>query len=322
VSSQTNKKAPRILERISQPGRPAGLEGLGPWTYIGRIRLAITSDLHVDHHPEVIPLLASAIRRHEADVLIVAGDLTASDDLLEKTLALLRPHAAEAVFVPGNHDLWCRKGAPSSRERYESILPARAKAAGFHSLGAVAPPRLFGHRFVGVTGWYDYTLRNRSLDDELGEQQYVTGRHGMLQWSDKLRVIWPGADGAHLDDPAICDEQVRSLEAQIAAIGDEPAVAVTHHLPFAELVTVKNALPWDFLNGFMGSSRLGDAIRRAPGMRLSVSGHTHFRREAMVAHPSGPLRALTSPLGYPREYARAGQTLAERVVERVQFVEI
>jgi len=267
-------------------------------------------------------MLREAIRQLEADVLVVAGDLTAAPDLLEATLAALRPAAREAVFVPGNHDLWCREGEPTSRERYEQIVPGRARAAGFHALGAEPPPRLCGHRFVGVTGWFDYTLRNRDLDAQLTPASYEVGRFGVLQWSDKLRVRWP-ADGAGLlDDVGICDAQVRALEAQIDAIGAEPAIAVTHHLPFAELVTSKGVLPWDFLNGFMGSSRLGDAIRRAPGVRLAICGHTHFRRDERVAHARGPLRALTSPLGYPREYKRGGQTLAERVAERVTLVEL
>jgi 3',5'-cyclic AMP phosphodiesterase CpdA len=267
-------------------------------------------------------LLRQAIRRLEADVLVVAGDLTAHPDLLEATLAALRPSAREAVFVPGNHDLWCKEGEATSRDRYERLVPERARNAGFHALGSEAPPRLCGHRFVGVTGWYDYSLRNRELDQQFSLEQYAKGRCGPLQWSDKLRVIWPGDHGGLLDDVGICDGQVAALEAQVAAIGDEPAIAVTHHLPFVELVTSKGVLPWDFLNGFMGADRLGAALRRAPGLRLSISGHTHFRRDERVEHPRGPVRALTSPLGYPREYKRGGQTLEERVRERVTLVEI
>jgi 3',5'-cyclic AMP phosphodiesterase CpdA len=279
--------------------------------------------LHVDHHPHVVPLLVEAIRRQEADVLVVAGDLTAHTEVLERTLSLLRPAAREAVFVPGNHDLWHKEGEPTSRERYERILPARAREAGFHAPFADAvPPRLFGHRFVGVTGWFDYTLRNRALDETFTRAHYETGRFGALQWSDKLLVHWPDDAGVLLDDPGICDVQVHSLEAQLAAIGDEPAVAVTHHLPFAELVLSKGNVPWDFLNGFMGAARLGDVIRRARGVRLAIAGHTHFQVEAEIVAEGRTLRALTSPLGYPREYKRAGQTLEERVHERVTLVEL
>ncbi len=258
-------------------------------------------------------------------MLIVAGDLTANESLLEKTLTLLRPFAKEAVFVPGNHDLWCRPTEADSRTRYEELLPQRVRAAGFHALGAPgqAPPRLFGHRFVGATGWFDYSLRNRDLDETFTMEKYREGRFGMLQWSDKLHVRWPGDDGALLDDVEICDLHVRSLEAQLLEVGDEPTVAVTHHLAFAELVTSKGQLPWDFFNGFMGSARLGDAMRKAHGLKLAIAGHTHFHKDVEVVLTAGRrIRALTSPLGYPREYKREGLTLAERVRARVTSVEL
>ena len=52
------------------------------------------------------------------DALIVAGDV--SDDLavLRATLEELVARFAHVLFVPGNHDLWTRRG---ERERYDSI---------------------------------------------------------------------------------------------------------------------------------------------------------------------------------------------------------
>ncbi len=285
------------------------------------MRVAVTSDLHVDHHPQVPALLAEVIRRMEADVLVVAGDLTADAEVLEQTLSVLRPAAREAVFIPGNHDLWCRAGEASSRERYERILPARARSAGFHAPFAdEVPPTLFGHRFVGVTGWYDYSLRTHAHDGELTRRHYEAGHYGLLRWNDKRAVRWPDDHGELLDDPAICDGQVHALRAQLAAIGDEAAVVVTHHLAFRSLVTEKGIAQWDFLNGFMGAERLGEAIRAAPGVKLAIAGHTHFQKDATILTDGRTLCALTSPLGYPREYRRAGQTLEQRVAERVTLV--
>jgi hypothetical protein len=36
----------------------------------------------------------------------------------------------------------------------------------------------------------------------------------------------------------------------------------------------------------------------------------------------GPIRAEVSPVGYPREYTRAGLDLAARVAERVALIEL
>jgi 3',5'-cyclic AMP phosphodiesterase CpdA len=292
----------------------------GQRSYVRAIRLAITSDLHVDHHADAIPLLAEAVKRTEADVLVVAGDLTANGELLERSLASLRGSAREAVFVPGNHDLWCKADGASSKERYERIVPAHVRNAGFHAPFTEERVVLFGHRFVSVTGWYDYSLRDVELDHELLPEHYAEGRFGPLHWSDKLLVRWPEGE-RRLEDPEICDRQVASLKRQLAQPGAEPIVAVLHHLPFKELTT-SSGMPWNFLNGFMGSARLGDLLMADRRVRLSISGHTHFHKDVQIVRGDRTLRAVVSPLGYPREYRRAGFTLPEQVQRRVLVIDL
>jgi hypothetical protein len=175
-------------------------------------------------------------------------------------------------------------------------------------------------QFVGVTGWYDYSLRNCRLDETFSLEHYRRGAWGHLRWNDKQRIIWPGGTGV-LDDVGICAGQVASLEAQLRQAAGRPSVVVTHHLPFVELLTSTGEAPWDFLNGFMGSAALGAAILRASGVRLSLSGHTHFRKSAYFEGADGPVRAEVSPIGYPREYGRAGVDLRTRVAQRVTLIE-
>jgi Icc-related predicted phosphoesterase len=268
------------------------------------VRLVLTSDLHVDHHPEVVGLVAERVRSLEPDVLVVAGDVSADPARVEATLSSLRAAAPRLVFVPGNHDLWVGADGASSRERYESILPARVRNAG----GDLLPVEIGGIHFVGVTGWYDFSLRRMDLDIPLDD--YRRGVLGRLRWNDVARVVWPGCDGPE----AICAEMVTALEQQLAIAG--PKVVVTHHLPFAELVTSFGELPWDFLNGFMGSARLGEAIARASDVLLACCGHTHFRKSLVV----NGIPAEASPVGYPREYRRAGRDLVARVAERVTLL--
>src|SRR5689334_3644709 len=122
------------------------------------MRIALTSDLHVDHHPDVIPLVRDRVTALGVDTLVVAGDVTPNLDTLEAALTALRPAARHVVFVPGNHDLWCTQAGPHSRDRFERHIPARCAAAGVHALGPGGPVDLDGVLFVGVTGWYDYSL--------------------------------------------------------------------------------------------------------------------------------------------------------------------
>jgi len=280
------------------------------------VRLALTSDLHVDHHPEVVPLVAERLRRLEPEVVVVAGDVSHDPARLEAALAGLS--APQLVFVPGNHDLWKGPDGVDSRRRYEEVLPARVRDAGGHYLGR-APVEIGTVFFVGVTGWYDYSLRRLDLPCTLDD--YRRGAFGKLRWNDVHHVEWPGCAGAE----EICAEMVASLERQLRVEG--PKIVVTHHLPFAELVTSFRDLPlpaeirevpWDFLNGYMGSVRLGEAITRARDVKLGMSGHTHFRKSALI----GGVRWEVSPVGYPREYRRMGLDLAARVAERVTLIEV
>jgi 3',5'-cyclic AMP phosphodiesterase CpdA len=304
------------------------------------VRIALTSDLHVDHHADVVPFVAERVAALRPDVLVVAGDLTADEARLEAALAALARVAPRTLFVAGNHDLWChRDGAVTSRARYEEIIPARARAAGVTALGR-EPLVIDGVGFAGVTGWYDYSLREPTLDAQFTLDDYRRGRAGRLRWNDKLFVSWPDDDGRLLSDEEICAGQVASLEAQLDAIGSAtPTVVVTHHLSHRALVTNYAQLiaglpseirmrrevgepPWDFLNGFMGSARLGEVALARPSVRALLAGHTHFRKSAVLDGAAGAVVAEVSPIGYPREYKRQGRDLAARVVERVTLIEL
>lgn len=298
------------------------------------MRLVLTSDLHVDHHPEVVRLVGERARALAPEVLIVAGDVSHELEHVVEALAALRREAPRVLFIPGNHDLWCGAEGPSSRARYEEELPRRLAAVGVDALGT-APIEINGVVFAGVTGWYDYSLRNRELDAVFSLDDYKKGAWHHLRWNDKARVRWPGDDGALLDDPAICAEQVARLGHQLADAGTRPTVVVTHHVPFAALTTSYTQLGragdpdaarlgWDFINGFMGSARLGEAMQRASGVVAAVCGHTHFKKRTSVDGAGGRrFTAETSPIGYPREYKKyGGLTLEERVLDRVTAIDL
>ncbi|HWE26994.1 MAG TPA: metallophosphoesterase, partial [Polyangia bacterium] len=144
------------------------------------MRLVVTSDLHVEHHPEVVAMVAERARALEPDVLVVAGDVSAKLETLEAALAALRPAAPRLLFVPGNHDLWTLPGAPTSRARYERDIPAACARAGADAVGT-EPIAIDGVVFCGVTGWYDYSLRNQELDATFTRADYERGAWGRLR---------------------------------------------------------------------------------------------------------------------------------------------
>jgi hypothetical protein len=56
---------------------------------------------------------------------------------------------------------------------------------------------------------------------------------------------------------------------------------------------------------------------------LAICGHTHFARRTAVRAGSRVVHAITSPIGYPREYKRMGfADIAALVEHRVRAIEI
>jgi Icc-related predicted phosphoesterase len=286
------------------------------------VRVAFTSDLHADHHPEVVELIASAATTAGVEVLIVAGDVSPSLEKLREVLGRLREAAPRVAFVPGNHDLWSTGGGdPDARARYEDVLPGICARAGVDYLPS-GPIVLDGGTIVGQTGWYDLSLKDPAHDATISRAAYEEGRFGALAWSDKRYIRWPGVDG----DAGLTSLMASRLARDLArAPHDRPALVATHMLPFAELVA-RRPLPWGFVNAFLGSTQLGAVIGAAAQAGLPVAraicGHTHFRRTAEVSLGGRAVPVETSPIGYPREVRMQGRALDEHVAERVRIVEI
>ncbi len=279
-------------------------------------RVAFTSDLHVDHHPEVVDLVAARARESAADVLVVAGDVSPRDDRLADALRRLRDGAPRVAFVAGNHDLWCRDDASDSRARYLEVIPRLCAEAGVDCLHH-APVVLDGVTLAGQTGWYDFSLREEALDIPL--EAYRRGRFGKLAWSDRRFIRWPGM----ADDAALTRWMADRLHRVVAAApADRPLVVVTHMLAFDDLAP-RRPLPWGFVRGFLGSSLLGETIAAAAKpIALAIAGHTHFARRAVVTLGGQDVIAETAPIGYPREIARQAPDLATHVNARVRVVDI
>jgi hypothetical protein len=62
-----------------------------------------------------------------------------------------------------------------------------------------------------------------------------------------------------------------------------------------------------FFRAFLGSSRLGEVALAEPRIQTALAGHVHSARSAH----EGRIRAVTCPLGYPKE-RKPGETAASR----------
>lgn len=280
------------------------------------MRLAFTSDLHVEFQLSTCGAVADRVRQLRPDVFVVAGDVAPDLSLLRRSLEILAASVPRLLFLPGNHELWqMAPGAPGASERYLRVLPELTRSTGAEYLG-LEPVWLEGIAFIGVTGWYDFSLRVPG--DEVPLEAYRRGRYAGIECADRHFVVWrDGRD--RLDDEELADWMLGRLRAQLRIVGSAPKVVVTHMLVGPEPLPATGVSEQDFVRGFLGDARLGEAVDRAEQVRYLISGHWHrpFRTERRGA--SGPYVWEGSPVGYPHEWRG---DLREQVARAIRLVEL
>ena len=272
------------------------------------MRLIVTADLHYEfaEYRVRVDALAAEICRVGGDVLVLAGDTFAHDlSLLDRCLHLFDGFRGEKLLVAGNHDLWTRTG--DSFALYDRLIPDAARACGFHDLDA--GPRVIGDvGFVGTIGWYDYSFRDEALGVPMRFYEHkVAPGYARHDWQfarlltitddispDGFRAGSRWMDGEMIrwdtDDRRFNQLTLDRLEAQLAEVeeGVRTIVAVTHHLPFAEMLIRKSDPTWAFGNAFMGSVGLGETLCRHDKVCHVVFGHSHARD----ARDIGPIHTV------------------------------
>ncbi|MFO0729258.1 MAG: metallophosphoesterase [Myxococcota bacterium] len=293
------------------------------------LRVATVSDLHTDfaENRELVVQLATEIHAKQADLVIVAGDISHEDERIERTLRAFLAVAPKVAYVPGNHDLWTHvedlhaKAEIDTWDRYRVRLKEIAEKAGAYYLPS-APLVIGDVGFAGTAGWYDYSFAEPWVLDQLGADAFLSKRYGVFQWTDALLVAFRAAPGATglMTDPEVAARMEAELEAGLLALESNPAVrtvvAVTHHQPFKEVVHRSGSLPWEFFCAFMGSAGLGERILRYPKVSTAVYGHSHIIGERQI----GGRRVYGTALGYPRE--RRGLSVPDIVRTRIGWMEL
>lgn len=246
------------------------------------------------------------------DVLVVAGDAATGlsqygadsewDWGFDICLEQFEGFPGKKVAVAGNHEIWVN-WRQSSEQRYGELRDVYRRH-GFHLLDH-SPTMIDGVGFAGNIGWYDYSFRRKDSPvnetkvliregqlkgwEELDDNDYARlkkhadfvvvpdgdwerVRWGVTGWNDGSYVRWDYTDKEFL---GMC---VRKLDSHLSQIEGEcdHIVAVTHHLPFKEMVTIKNEPGFDFNNAYVGSGKMGEVIRSYPKARTVLCGHTHI----------------------------------------------
>jgi 3',5'-cyclic AMP phosphodiesterase CpdA len=262
------------------------------------MRLWAISDLHVGHPDN--RALVEAIPDHGADWLILGGDLGETLDHLTFVLDTLGPRFGRLLWVPGNHDLWSRDGAPRGEAKYHQLVAA-CRARGvltpedpYPPWPGARPPNLAPEatiRLAPLFLLYDYGFRPDDVPLE-----------GVLDWALEDNILCLDERLLHSDPHpsrvAWCHARLRETEARLSALGPNDRPILINHWPLRrDLLFIRRVprfSPW------CGTPLTEDWHRRFRALAV-VSGHQHVPRTDW----RDGTRFEEVSLGYPREWRRA-----------------
>ncbi|WP_028606135.1 metallophosphoesterase [Ottowia thiooxydans] len=239
------------------------------------MRIFAISDLHVDYEPnrEWVQQLSRA--DYVDDMLILAGDISHKQPLLEECLLALTSRFAQVLFVPGNHDLWVLDEPPGT----DSITKFNRLAKTVSDCGAFMEPIRRGELLVvPLLGWYDYSFG-------------MPGKELNSGWTDFRACRWPA--GFTMDDVAAYFDR---LNAPVSTEGASKLITVSHFLPRIDLIPSYVHERFRVLDPVLGSTRIEERLRRLKPS-IHVYGHSHINRSVWI----DGIRYVNNAFGNPRE---------------------
>jgi putative phosphoesterase len=236
------------------------------------MKIGLLSDIHVDINnsgrDDVTPAICDSIKNQDIDIFITAGDVSSDYRLTLETVGRIEKETGrDCLFVSGNHDLWNEKHPDMTAcETYSEMLKHP------HNLSAGPVKLKDGWSAAGETCWYDYSFGSAGLFTFSDfERRSYEGR----VWQDSIKAVW------NRTDAETHDWFLRRLEDSITRVNTGSIIAVTHMLPVEEFTVPVPDETWDYFNAFLGSREIGEMLFRHPNVKYAVSGHVHYRKEAV-----------------------------------------
>ncbi|MCY4488980.1 MAG: metallophosphoesterase family protein [Deltaproteobacteria bacterium] len=262
------------------------------------MRIFAISDVHADYPQNMALIQALCAHGHERDTLLLPGDVTDDLSRLARVLGGVREKFAHVFFVPGNHELWVRRGeSGNSVAKFEKILRLCAE------LGVETKPAKVSRGPADPGAWV-VPLFSWYVKPEQGPASLYVPRDGddagLSMWADEVLTRWP-------EGLSVADHFLDMNEPHLGREYDAPVLSFSHFLPRQEVMfrspTTPPALParavrFNF-SRVAGCTRI-EAQLRALGSVLHVHGHQHRNRDRLI----DGVRYVSNCLGYPPERAR------------------
>lgn len=290
-------KRKRFLKRVCfkrpEIWSPASEEGAS-------LRVFVVSDLHTDYAENMTWVKRLPTLKRGKDVLLVAGDVAETHKHFVLTMSILKDKFEHVFFVPGNHDIWCRREGGNyvdSLEKLDKLLDS------CKDLGVVTNPTIIdGLGIIPLFSWY-----HESFDREI-DITSVNVPPLEMACKDFHACIWPArlsnrdtSLALHFDAMNENNQDsIREIQRTCTQI-----ITFSHFVPRLELCPEKRMLFYPKLPKIIGSDNLEARIRSIHGTEGGVSachvfGHTHFCWDAVL----DGIRYIQAPLAYPRERNR------------------
>eukprot|EP00929_Paragymnodinium_shiwhaense_P072627 TRINITY_DN36863_c0_g1_i1.p1 TRINITY_DN36863_c0_g1~~TRINITY_DN36863_c0_g1_i1.p1 ORF type:complete len:374 (+),score=49.29 TRINITY_DN36863_c0_g1_i1:54-1124(+) len=255
-------------------------------------RLWAISDIHTDCKENRAWVEQLSNTEFKQDAILVAGDVSDSRAILERTLRTLVAKFQTVFFTPGNHDLWL-----GEEDEADSISKLHSLLGLCRSLGVQTKPQRIGTETIGVWVCPLLSWHHKTFDKEPDIEGWsIPSIEDSMVDYHKCR--FPEPLSMHDESAARAVDDLN--EAATAALQDrrleEPLVTFSHFLPRPELLIEKRFLTLPTLPKAVGSRYLGQRVKSlAPDVH--VFGHTHFGWDA--THDG--IRYIQCALAYPYE---------------------
>lgn len=243
------------------------------------MKIQLASDLHLEHLARQFPEETLIRPAHQADVLVLAGDIARGTAAID----LFGSWPVPVLYVLGNHEAY---GGCIDTVIDEMRAAAHGTSVRFLERDAVD---IGGVRFLGCTLWTDYRLRSNRTQRQLME-------HAQLRINDH-RLVRTRNGELFLPEHALRDHEVSRewLERELSKTYNGPTVVITHHAPHP--LSVHPRYAGDATNAAFASD-LTELVQMAD---VWLHGHVHDSFRYTV----GGCRVFANPRGYARNTSSA-----------------
>lgn len=231
------------------------------------MKLAVITDIHVDinrNYPVIEALIKSA-REHQADVLIIGGDITNEPQSSIKVIEDLQTALGIPVyFVPGNHDLYDTEQAFDTSQAVYDYLSDHPQCLSGQDVQLTKDWILLGDLF-----WYDYSFADTS---KYSPEDFRLQFHEGMMWSDKRFIFWEKSDAQ------VCDWFIQKMRNRLSQHPAAHKIVVSHMIMDQEFVNWGQYDNVDYFSAFLGSEKIGQLMEEFK-VDHNFMGHVHLRRE-------------------------------------------